>query len=807
MTVENQFPYQSFTANGSQTNFTLGFYVDDKNHFEVKKNDQAVSKNDYNYNKNSNSIEFNTTPKNGDVIEVQRSTAADRATNYATYNNSLRPEVLNKDIDRIWLKIQELGVADFLLKIYADRLHSEQKGYIDNQDQAIRQIVADLRNYVYQQDNSLSSSISNLKSYVDLQDNQRNNYFSDLIYKQGISLQQLNNYYNNLMQRIAAIAVDKGWEASFVSDTTIGKTQTEINQNTYFTVSSLAKLKNLAPSKKGQRVYLESVIEGNGKGGGTWVATEKEKLVENNAFIVNSPNSSLVWVRTNYNQVIPEFWGCYGDGKTDDTDALQHAINWAATNKSVLVLDNKYLISKQITSSAFGGISSNNRGTIIVNADVTAFKFTGIEGSKWFERILFEYNVPTTNNNATILIDFEYHVIGMKIRDIVFNGKPNYNWTGTRVTGRIRGFFGGFEFSNNRSHYMYADLHFASGTNFTNSGLIQNNFKFYGLYGILIDADAGVNNLVIKNYQAQECTGNTICANGGMHKCTMELIYNWDNFNPAIYLGKYAGSNLISATYPHDITNYGLNNVINVDNKMLATDTAIAASIFVETAQATENSFKTVFNKLVVAGNAKRAEGTHNELGSGRGRSGLIIYTAPKNETETQDGYFLLDNENIQVPNLTNNFYGKYDRYSSLEVAIDFDLLLAEYEDNAFSFAIGGAVNSSKPTRYFGITVLNNKLCVVQQTSDSTRTVIATLNNIEKGRYSIQMRSGPRQSLGEQNIYVNNKYVATATLDLDSSKRPFIEVKSTTKSSLLSLISCRLTNRISEGIKAITVEQ
>lgn len=62
MTVENQFPHQSFTANGSQTNFALGFYVDDEDHFQVKKNDQPISKTAYSYNKNSNSILLNTTP-------------------------------------------------------------------------------------------------------------------------------------------------------------------------------------------------------------------------------------------------------------------------------------------------------------------------------------------------------------------------------------------------------------------------------------------------------------------------------------------------------------------------------------------------------------------------------------------------------------------------------------------------------------------------------------------------------------------------------------------------------------------------
>lgn len=147
--------------------------------------------------------------RNGDVIEVTRATVAERATTYATYNNTFRPEVLNKDIDRIWLRIQELGVADELLKIYTDRLHIEQKSYVDNQDQAIKQIVADLRNYVNQQDNSLSTNINDLKAYVDTQDNNRNNYFTDLIQKQGVSLQQLNSFYNHLMQRISTIAVDK----------------------------------------------------------------------------------------------------------------------------------------------------------------------------------------------------------------------------------------------------------------------------------------------------------------------------------------------------------------------------------------------------------------------------------------------------------------------------------------------------------------------------------------------------------------------------------------------------------------------
>ena len=246
MTVENQVPYQSFTANGSQTNFALGFYVDDKNHFEVKKNEQAVTKNAYSYDKSSNSIVFNSSPSQGDVIEIQRSTVADRATNYATYNNSFRPEALNKDIDRIWLKIQELGVADVLLKIYTDKLHAEQKNYIDDQDRIIKAIINDLKNYLDNQDNTLQNNINNLKSYVDTQDttlqtsisnlrahvdqqdNNLNSYFTSLIDKQGVSLQGLKDLYEQIMSQIAAIAIEKGWLASLIVDKS-GKTQQQIN--------------------------------------------------------------------------------------------------------------------------------------------------------------------------------------------------------------------------------------------------------------------------------------------------------------------------------------------------------------------------------------------------------------------------------------------------------------------------------------------------------------------------------------------------------------------------------------------------
>lgn len=259
MTVENQFPYQSFTANGSQTNFALGFYVDDKNHFEVKKNDQAVSKNDYSYNPGSNSIVFNTTPKSGDVIEVKRDTATERATTYATYNNTFRPETLNKDIDRVWLKLQELGVVDWILdnkidslraytdyqdqqlktdinnlKSYSDAQDqllktdiSNLKAYSDQRDQEIQNSISNLRNYADNKDQQLQANIDGLKQYSDVQDEYVKQYLLAKIREQGVAIDQLNSYYEYIFRRIAEIATEKGWDASLVVDGS--KTQHQLN--------------------------------------------------------------------------------------------------------------------------------------------------------------------------------------------------------------------------------------------------------------------------------------------------------------------------------------------------------------------------------------------------------------------------------------------------------------------------------------------------------------------------------------------------------------------------------------------------
>ncbi|WP_216071599.1 hypothetical protein [Acinetobacter haemolyticus] len=188
MAVQEQTPLREYTANGVTTSFALGFDCEETNHLIVTIDDVEVLPTDW-YLSGSNVIFWNA-PSNGKLIKLQRNTPFNRLADYQSYNNSFRPPAINKEFDRIWWKLQELGVADWIL----------------------------------------SNRISALKAYVDDRDDELRAYLLEEIRKQGVALDQLDDYYNYLMERLAQIAVDKGWDAAFVVDAS-GKTQQEINDS------------------------------------------------------------------------------------------------------------------------------------------------------------------------------------------------------------------------------------------------------------------------------------------------------------------------------------------------------------------------------------------------------------------------------------------------------------------------------------------------------------------------------------------------------------------------------------------------
>lgn len=218
MAVPEQTPYIEHTGNGVTKSFSLGFICESKNDLIVMVDE--IEPPIATWSLTGGNVVFTTAPAAGKKITLQRNTPFSRTTDYQSYNNSFRPPAVNKDFDWIWLKLQELGVADWIL----------------------------------------GARIDALKNYVDRKDDELKAYLLEEIRKQGVALDQLDDYYNYLMQRLAQIAVDRGWMAEFVIDAS-GKTQQEINDLTAIKVDDIASLLAIESPRNGQVVELKSVSQ------------------------------------------------------------------------------------------------------------------------------------------------------------------------------------------------------------------------------------------------------------------------------------------------------------------------------------------------------------------------------------------------------------------------------------------------------------------------------------------------------------------------------------------------------------------
>ena len=313
MAVSEQTPYIEYTANGTTTSFALEFDCENQDHLIVLVDDVEPVVGTWALN--NGAVVFGTAPENGKKITIQRNTPFSRTTDYQSYNNSFRPPAVNKDFDWIWLKLQELGVADWIL----------------------------------------SNRISALKAYVDDRDDELRAYLMEEIRKQGVALDQLDDYYNYLMQRLAQIAVQGGWEASFVVDAS-GLNQQEWNSG----VESIADLLAIPNPKNGSRVYVKSYYNGLNKGGGVRIYVSSRNS-ENDGFLcING------WVLQVLNGAItPDHAGAKAnDSSFDSTSAINKALSsgYALCGNSF----DTYYVSDNIVSKGqeiFGGfkISSSKK--------------------------------------------------------------------------------------------------------------------------------------------------------------------------------------------------------------------------------------------------------------------------------------------------------------------------------------------------------------------------------------------------------------------------------------------------------------
>lgn len=157
MAVQEQTPYIEYVGNGTTKVFPLTFDCEDQDHLIITIDGDEPSFGSWLLI--DECVSFKIAPTISRKVVFQRNSPFERTTNYNTYNNSFRPEPVNKDLDRIWLKLQEMGLANWLLglridKETADRMaadiyyYTQALEYADSKDAEIRQHIESLVNNI-----------------------------------------------------------------------------------------------------------------------------------------------------------------------------------------------------------------------------------------------------------------------------------------------------------------------------------------------------------------------------------------------------------------------------------------------------------------------------------------------------------------------------------------------------------------------------------------------------------------------------------------------------------------------------------
>lgn len=112
MSVQEQTPFIEYTANGTTTIFPLTFDCSTSDYLVVKINDvlQLVGT----WILNDGSVVFEIAPIAGSLVSIQRASALKRTSSYTSYDNSFRPEPVDKDLDNIWYVLQEFALQNSL---------------------------------------------------------------------------------------------------------------------------------------------------------------------------------------------------------------------------------------------------------------------------------------------------------------------------------------------------------------------------------------------------------------------------------------------------------------------------------------------------------------------------------------------------------------------------------------------------------------------------------------------------------------------------------------------------------------------
>lgn len=235
-------------------------------------------------------------------------------------------------------------------------------------------------------------------------------YVETAISQQGVSLQQLDNYYNYLMQRIAAIAVEKGWDASFVMSAD-GSNQQQINDrigNKWYEKPLGYSINDRVMLENGDIVkstVANNTIDPNIDMSG-WVNPSKDQ---------KDLNDKLTSI--NQLRISPKWFGSPNNGVDDDAQGIRAAIAFIKLNgggildlesKTEWMLKTKHSIDDchfviDFQNFAFDGGTQTSKLKSYISVETQVLLKDGISflaflNTDWNGNYLANYNVKTEDN-------------------------------------------------------------------------------------------------------------------------------------------------------------------------------------------------------------------------------------------------------------------------------------------------------------------------------------------------------------------------------------------------------------------------
>lgn len=178
-------------------------------------------------------------------------------------------------------------------------------------------------------------------------------------------------------------------------------------------ISSYTALRNTSVSglTTGRQARVSGYASSADGGGGLFTYNSGSSATDDNGTILQPTSGSGRWIRCYEGDVNVKWFGAKGDGSTDDTTAIQAALNKLAGKGTCFIPLGAYVVSSSLTIGTGGGVSRPviirgvGQGTQIINAaggSTPTFAMKGV--SFWVLRDMLLTGNSTAKNDM-VLVD------------------------------------------------------------------------------------------------------------------------------------------------------------------------------------------------------------------------------------------------------------------------------------------------------------------------------------------------------------------------------------------------------------------